>query len=334
MSTEFILPLLDRASRVRAGFVDARHETAFRLFNGFTEGCPDLSIEIFATTGVFYNYAAIPADGAALVEEALKFVRARFPWLQAGIVKIRNSSTQEERRGKKLFGARLDQKIREKDIWYAIDLTMNQDSSLYLDTRNLRAWAAHSLENKTVLNTFGYTGSLGVAALAGGAKQVFQLDRNPAFLAVAKRSYALNSLAIDESNFLAADFWSEISRLKKSGRRFDCIFVDPPFFAVSSRGVVDQVQHAVRLINKVRPLVNDAGFLIVINNALFVSGSDFFATLQGLCRDSYLKILELIPVPEDITGTAETRINPPITDPSPFNHATKIAILGVQRKRT
>src|SRR5258708_21655834 len=49
MSTEFILPLLDRASRVRAGFVDARHETAFRLFNGFTEGCPDLSIEIFAT---------------------------------------------------------------------------------------------------------------------------------------------------------------------------------------------------------------------------------------------------------------------------------------------
>ena len=48
--------------------------------------------------------------------------------------------------------------------------------------------------------------------------------------------------------------------------------------------------------------------------------------------DGYLKIKELIPVPEDFTGYPETRLNKPITDPAPFNHSTKIAVLEVKRK--
>jgi 23S rRNA (cytosine1962-C5)-methyltransferase len=53
-------------------------------------------------------------------------------------------------------------------------------------------------------------------------------------------------------------------------------------------------------------------------------------TLETLCKDGYLKIRELIPVPKDFTGYDEaTNL---ITDPAPFNHSTKIAILDVKRK--
>jgi 23S rRNA (cytosine1962-C5)-methyltransferase len=93
---------------------------------------------------------------------------------------------------------------------------------------------------------------------------------------------------------------------------------------------VDQVNESARLINKVRPLVNDGGMLIAINNALYVSGSEYMQTLESLGRDGYLSIKELIPVPEDIAGY--NRVNGPVTDPSPFNHSTKIAILEVKRK--
>jgi 23S rRNA (cytosine1962-C5)-methyltransferase len=55
--------------------------------------------------------------------------------------------------------------------------------------------------------------------------------------------------------------------------------------------------------------------------------------LERLCADGYLKITELIPVPEDFTGYPETRRGDPITDPCPFNHSTKIAVLEVQRKK-
>ncbi|WP_345298120.1 hypothetical protein [Candidatus Villigracilis affinis] len=45
-----------------------------------------------------------------------------------------------------------------------------------------------------------------------------------------------------------------------------------------------------------------------------------------------MKIRELIPVPEDFTGYPETRQGNPVTNPAPFNHSTKIAILDVKRK--
>jgi 23S rRNA (cytosine1962-C5)-methyltransferase len=44
-----------------------------------------------------------------------------------------------------------------------------------------------------------------------------------------------------------------------------------------------------------------------------------------------LKIKELISVPQDFTGYPETHVGNPITDPAPFNHSTKIAILEVKK---
>ena len=93
---------------------------------------------------------------------------------------------------------------------------------------------------------------------------------------------------------------------------------------------MDQIHESARLINKVRPLVNDGGLLIAINNALYVSGKEYLQTLEALCKDGYLGIREFVPVPEDFIG--HNRIGSSITDPAPFNHSTKIAILDVRRK--
>lgn len=324
--------LLDRSLAQREMLFDSRHETAFRLFNGFTEGCPELVVDLYAATLILNNYADKPEDGTGLVHEALEFLRTKLTWLRAGIVKTRSGSTPAEKRGKLLFGTAADTKIKEHGIWYAIDLLMNRDSSFYLDTRNLRKWATENLKDQTVLNTFSYTGSLGVAALAGGARRVVQLDANRQFLNVAKRSYTLNGYPIHREDFIASDFFLQAGRFKRSGASFDCVFIDPPFFATSSKGRVDQEQESARLINKVRPLINNAGTLVAINNALYVSGKDYLQTLESLCTDGYLKISQLIPVPPDLTGYDQTVIDPPITDPTPFNHSTKIAILEVRRK--
>jgi 23S rRNA (cytosine1962-C5)-methyltransferase len=159
-----------------------------------------------------------------------------------------------------------------------------------------------------------------------------QHDLNRRFLNVAKASYTLNGFPIHRQDFIAADFFTLVSRFKHAHQTFDCILIDPPFFSTTSRGRVDQVNESARLINKVRPLVNDGGHLIAINNALYVSGKEYMQTLEGLCQDGYLKIKELIPVPEDFTGYPETRLGKPITDPAPFNHSTKIAVLEVKRK--
>ncbi len=182
------------------------------------------------------------------------------------------------------------------------------------------------------MNTFAYTGSLGVAALAGGAARAIQMDLNRAFLNLAKDSYSLNGFPIHKEDFLVGDFWNVVSRLKRAGERFDCVLLDPPFFSTTGQGVLDLNRDSARLINKVRPLINDGGWLVAVNNALYVSGREYMQMLEKLCADGYLNIAELIPVPENFTGYPETRIGDPITDPSPFNHSTKMAVLEVRRK--
>jgi 23S rRNA (cytosine1962-C5)-methyltransferase len=209
---------------------------------------------------------------------------------------------------------------------------MNRDASLYLDTRNLRKWLIETMQGKTILNTFAYTGSLGVAAMAGGAERVVQHDLNRQFLNVAKSSYTLNGFPIHKQDFLAADFFTLVSKLKRANATFDCVLIDPPFFSSTPKGRVDQVNESARLINKVRPLVRDGGHLVAINNALYVSGQEYMQTLEELGRDGYLKVRELIPVPEDFAGDPGLPPAKPVTDPAPFNHSTKIAILEVRRK--
>jgi 23S rRNA (cytosine1962-C5)-methyltransferase len=329
---EQISALLDRALAAREGLFDARHEAAFRLFNGFTEGCPGLAVDLYAATVVLHNYSDPPEQGASIVEGAREFFKSRLPWLRAMVLKTRSATGAPDRQGSLVYGGAADLRVREHGVWYAIDLFMNRDASLYLDTRNLREWALRNLAGKTVLNAFAYTGSLGVAARASGAARVLQCDRSRLFLNVAKTSYTLNGFPINRKDFQTGDFWSHMNRLKRAGERFDCVFLDPPFFAATHKGVIDLEKNHSRLINKVRPLINDGGRLVAINNALFLSGSDYLKELESLCADGYLSIEELVAVPPDFTGYPQTLVTGPLIDPAPFNHSTKIAVLRVRRK--
>ncbi|HLA86620.1 MAG TPA: class I SAM-dependent methyltransferase [Anaerolineales bacterium] len=330
MTTSSVIQLLEKAIASRLSLMDSQHESAFRLFNGFTEGYPDLALDIYGRTLVIHNYADDPAQNQTLIHEVTSYLQNSLNWLHAGILKVRNGKTQEEKKGSLVFGDKPDRKIKEYGLWYSINLTLNRDSSLYLDTRILRKWIMDHLKDKSVLNTFAYTGSFGVAALKGGASRVVQVDLNREFLNIAKESYTLNGIPIQKGDFISRDFFEQVGNMKRENKRFDCVIIDPPFYSTTSKGKVDQVHDSARLINKVRPLINDGGILIAINNALYVSGQTYIQTLEELCKDGYLKIKELIPVPEDFTGY--NKVGSPITDPGPFNHSTKIAVLDVRKK--
>jgi len=330
MTSTALLSRLEKTTASRLTVTDSGHESAFRLFNGFYEGHPDITVDIYARTFVIHNYADDPTQNAHIIPEITKLLTTSLSWLHAGVLKIRNGKTQEDKCGQLIFGEKPDHKIKEHGVWYAIDLMMNRDASFYLDTCNLRKWLMENVEGKSVLNTFAYTGSLGVAAMAGGASSVIQTDYNKQFLNLAKDSYSLNGFPIRKQDFITQDFFPTVARFKSTKQYFDCVIIDPPFFSTTSKGNVDLVNESTRLINKVRPLINDGGYLIAINNALYVSGKEYMQNLEELCKDGYLKIKELIPVPDDFIGHDPT--GKPITDPAPFNHSTKIAILDVMRK--
>ncbi len=330
-NSKLMVERLAAALEARTELFDVRHESALRLFNGFSEGWPDLAIDLYGRTLVIHDYAENVLDGVRNMAVARGFYEENLPWVGAMLWKSRSGTTAEERNGKWLNEVEPDRRIREHGVWYALDLQANRDAGLYLDTRNLRQWLKEKMAGARVLNTFAYTGSLGVAATAGGAARVVQLDLKRAFLNIAKTSYTLNGFPISKGDFITGDFWPVISRLIKAEELFDCVIVDPPFFAATAKGVVDLEKNQARVLNKVRPLIADGGCLVAVNNGLYVSGAQFMSTLEGLCADGYLTIEELLPVAADFTRTiAGSAVA--VTDPAPFNHSTKIAVLRVRRK--
>lgn len=291
-----------------------------------------LSADLYGQTIVLFVHKVIGEEADSLIQSARDFYLLKLPFIKCVIAKQRSSIDPQLKQGEIVFGAAPDTQIIENGIIYAVDLLMNQDASFYLDTRNLRNWITAHSNGKTVLNTFAYTGSLGIAALAGGAVRVVQVDRNRKFLELAGKSAFLNKFDSGKMKLVSVDFFVSVGQMKQKHELFDLVLLDPPFFSSTDKGQVNQAGESSRLINKVRPLVRDGGFLVVINNALFYSGQAFMGELEALCKDGYLTIEELIPVPPDITGFIESTTEIMPTDPAPFNHPTKIAILKVKRK--
>jgi 23S rRNA (cytosine1962-C5)-methyltransferase len=199
---------LDLAVRARADLFDTEHQSAFRLFNGFLEGAPDLAIDLYARTVVIHDYAN-PADPQRpAIVQAIDYLREQLPWVRAIILKSRHATEQIARRGIFVYGAEADRNVREHGVRYAVDLTMHRDTSLYLDTRGLRDWARRELGGKTVLNTFAYTGSLGRAFRVATLRRVavdrstvdpsFRIQRHDTF------SFVPSTLAADATTLRAA----------------------------------------------------------------------------------------------------------------------------------
>ena len=307
-------------------------QQAWRLFNGFREGYPELSIDLYGGTAVFFLHKLVGREAETLQAAALDWITSSLPGVECVISKLRSNREPADRNGTVSFGSKPAERIEENHVLYALDLLMNQDASFYIDTRNLREWLKANSEGKSILNTFAYTGSLGVAALAGGAARVVQVDRSRKFLELARRSAMLNHLDLGRMNCIPLDFFVGVNQFKIKRELYDTVVLDPPYFSVTEKGRVDQATESARLINKVRPLVKDGGAIIVVNNALFLSGADFLHTLESLSTDGYLSIEQTIPIPLDAVGFDQEGTPAWPTDPAPFNHPTKIAVLRVKRK--
>jgi len=330
-SREELLQRIAVALSARQAMLAPEHTQALRLFNGFYEGCPGLVVDLFGSTLVVANHARPPELLEDSVPDVLAFYREVLPWLTGGLLKRRHATDPALRRGVIAFGDSLSSAITEDGVRYALDLTLNQDSSFYLDTRNLRKYLIQNMAGKSVLNCFAHTGALGIASLAGGARKIVQTDLNKAALTIAQRSSQLNSFP-SRMETLPMDFFKAVGYFKQHKVLFDCVILDPPLYSNTPQGTVDLLHNWLRLINKVRPLVGHEGKLIVINNALYLPGNAVMQTLEALESTGFVQRERLIPVPEDITGYPQTVQEHPPVDPSPFNHPTKIAVLRITRK--
>jgi 23S rRNA (cytosine1962-C5)-methyltransferase len=313
--------------------------TVFRAFNGFVEGDPSLVLEVFGRCLLIHDHSDNPEGDIAKARAAADEVCARWPWIDVALWKVRRADEPMLRNGRLLLGERaaLPKSVVEEGVSYAVDSMVNRDASFYCDTAALRAWLRRESEGRSVLNAFAYTGSLGVAARAGGAARVVQVDRSAKFLAMARESWTLNGWGeVARNDLIVDDFFAAVGRMKSRSMLFDTIVVDPPFFSQSTAGKVDLVAEPLRMLDKVQPLAAHGAVIALVNNALFLSGAAWMEALRARCEKGYLSIRATIDVdpwsrgrlPE---GADRSSIAWP-SDPAPFVHPTKMVLLDVRRK--
>ncbi len=152
--------------------------------------------------------------------------------------------------------------IREGDLRFAIDVRHGQKSGFYFDQRDSRTVVRRIASGRRVLNTFCYTGAFAVAALAGGAEHVLNIDSSAPALALAAHNLEMNRFGVEKYENRCADVFSELRSLAEAGEKFDLIILDPPKF-ISSAHALPQGCRAYQDIARLGfSLLNPGGLLL------------------------------------------------------------------------
>lgn len=158
----------------------------------FTKAARGLVVDLFASTLVVINHAR-PPDPLRICPRCFCLLSRSPPLAHEWIAQTPVCHKIPHCEGASPPLVICSQASSQNMACAMLDLTLNQDCSFYLDTHNLRKYLIQNMAGKSVLNCFAYTGALGIAALAGGARNVVQTDLNKAALTLAQQSIQFNS---------------------------------------------------------------------------------------------------------------------------------------------
>jgi 23S rRNA (cytosine1962-C5)-methyltransferase len=178
-----------------------------------------------------------------------------------------------------------------------VDLRHGHKTGFYLDQREHRALVGQHTAGAEVLNCFAYTGGFGIAALAGGARFVTNVESSADALALARQNAELNRLDARRFECLTGGAFQVLRAFRDAGRQFDVVVLDPPKFA-ESRAQVDRAARAYKDINLLGFKLLRAGGLLVTFSCSGHVKADLFqkivadAALDAGCDAQVIRTLD------------------------------------------
>jgi len=180
--------------------------------------------------------------------------------------------------------------IQEDTLKFQLSLGQNRNTGLFLDMRNGRRWVCENSSQKRVLNLFAYTCGFSVAALAGDAKSVLNVDMSSAALQVGRDNHRLNQHSLDSISFEKLNIFKSFGRLKKRGS-FDLLICDPPSF---QKGSVDIVRDYPKILRRLDDYMAPRNELLLCLNSPELN-RDFLINQMANLAPRYALIDEIKP---------------------------------------
>ncbi|PLX75619.1 MAG: SAM-dependent methyltransferase [Desulfuromonas sp.] len=216
-------PLFDILSRKTENISDQPR----RLFHGRGRTLPGyefINIDWYPPLVLITLYALKEQDWIGRLGKELKSIIGG--QLEAIVVQSRLPGSDSPRI---IFGSvQPECLITEEGLVFEIEPLADQNIGIFPDMKPGRQLVRDIAANKKVLNLFAYTCAFSVAALAGGAKQVVNLDMNRNLLKRGGENHRLNGIDLRNVSFLAYDLFKSFGKLRRIGP-FDLVIIDPPY---------------------------------------------------------------------------------------------------------
>ena len=175
----------------------------------------------------------------------------------------------------------------ESGLIFEVEMLSYTDSGLFLENVYARRFIRDCSSGLRVLNLFSYTGSFGLYAASGGAKEIFNVDISENYTKWAERNIHNNGFSPEICRCICSDAKQFIDSSVKNNNKYDIIIFDPPVFSNSRK--MDYDFRAERdsipwLLNLCRVLTKD-GFILFCNNSRSLKeGKIKNAGLKYLCK--------------------------------------------------
>lgn len=227
----FFRDRIGRAVEARRRLGIDRQTDAIRLVNAESDGLPGLIVDRYGdvivcqllTQGAERWRDVILAELGRCLSPATIYERSDAPVRQKeGLAPVNRLAAGQDP------PERVE--VREGDLRFLVDVRQGHKTGFYIDQRENRALVAEHVSGKSVLNCFAYSGGFAVAALAGGADHVTNVEISGPAVSLCARNLERNGFGGERFDNIEGDVFKVLRSFRDADRRFDAVVLDPPKF--------------------------------------------------------------------------------------------------------
>lgn len=172
--------------------------------------------------------------------------------------------------------------IDEFGIKLEVDPMSGQKTGFFHDQAENRAAFAELAKGGDGLDLFCYTGAWSLALAKRGVNMI-GVDSSDYAVRQARKNAELNGLNCE---FMQEDVFDAVKREKASGRKYDCIVLDPPAFVKSKNRIAEALRAYRELNAQCLGLLEYKGLFATSSCSYHVDRAMFLEMLRSAARDA------------------------------------------------